>query len=80
MARLAKPVEIPDGTTITYQLQYRRCGKCKPCRAGHQGHGPYWYKYWHEGNRLRSGYVGKVHPGLARLTEEIENAVKGEAV
>src|SRR5437764_2256338 len=48
---------------ITYQLQYRKCGKtsCGTCRDG-QGHGPYWYAYWREGSRLRSGYIGKVQP------------------
>ncbi len=55
--------EIPSDQHITYQLQYRKCGKtsCGTCRNG-QGHGPYWYAYWREGARLRSGYVGKVHP------------------
>jgi len=57
--------EIPSDQHITYQLQYRKCGKasCSTCRNG-QGHGPYWYAYWREGSRLRSGYVGKVHPNL----------------
>jgi hypothetical protein len=57
--------EIPSDQHITYQLQYRKCGKasCSTCRNG-QGHGPYWYAYWREGSRLRSGYVGKVHPHL----------------
>jgi hypothetical protein len=56
---------IPTDHHITYQLQYRKCGKasCSTCRKT-QGHGPYWYAYWREGARLRSGYVGKVHPGL----------------
>ena len=55
--------EIPRDQHITYQLQYRKCGKasCSTCRNG-QGHGPYWYAYWREGSRLKSGYVGKVHP------------------
>jgi hypothetical protein len=55
--------DIPMDQHITYQLQYRKCGKasCSTCRNG-QGHGPYWYAYWREGSRLRSGYVGKVHP------------------
>ena len=55
--------DIPNDLHITYQLQYRKCGKvsCRTCRDG-QGHGPYWYAYWREGSRLRSGYVGKVHP------------------
>jgi hypothetical protein len=53
---------------ITYQLQYRKCGKptCGTCKRG-PGHGPYWYAYWREGNKLRSGYVGKTQPvGIAQ--------------
>jgi hypothetical protein len=52
--------KIPDDQHITYQLQYRKCGKpsCKTCRDG-LGHGPYWYAYWRQGSRLKSGYVGK---------------------
>ncbi len=61
--------DIPSDQHITYQLQYRKCGKasCSTCRNG-QGHGPYWYAYWREGSRLRSGYVGKVHPQLQGQT------------
>ncbi len=55
--------ELPNDQHITYQLQYRKCGKtsCSTCRTG-QGHGPYWYAYWRDGSRLRSGYVGKIPP------------------
>ncbi|GAC1388872.1 MAG: hypothetical protein NVS4B12_12050 [Ktedonobacteraceae bacterium] len=55
--------EIPNDQRITYQFQHRKCGKtsCSTCRNG-QGHGPYWYAYWREGSRLRSGYVGKINP------------------
>lgn len=55
--------ELPNDQHITYQLQHRKCGKtsCSTCRNG-QGHGPYWYAYWREGSRLRSGYVGKISP------------------
>jgi len=55
--------QLPKDQHITYQLQYRKCGKssCKTCREG-KGHGPYWYAYWREGSRLRSGYVGKTPP------------------
>jgi len=54
---------LPTDSHITYQLQYRKCGKpsCSTCKRG-PGHGPYWYAYWREGTRLRSGYVGKVQP------------------
>lgn len=60
--------QLPSDQHITYQLQYRKCGKasCSTCRAGH-GHGPYWYAYWREGSRLRSGYIGKVHPAQINL-------------
>ena len=54
---------IPTDQHITYQLQYRKCGKmrCGTCKQG-PGHGPYWYAYWREGSRLHSGYVGKEAP------------------
>lgn len=56
---------IPSDQHITYQLQYRKCGKdsCRTCRS-RQGHGPYWYAYWREDTRLCSGYIGKVHPDV----------------
>lgn len=59
--------DIPSDQHITYQLQYRKCGKssCSTCRNG-QGHGPYWYAYWREGSRLRSGYIGKIRPFLQK--------------
>nr|BBH95521.1 hypothetical protein KTA_37200 [Thermogemmatispora argillosa] len=62
--------QIPSDHHITYQLQYRKCGKptCSTCREG-QGHGPYWYAYWREGSRLRSGYVGKERPEGSALPE-----------
>lgn len=55
--------QIPSDQHITYQLQFRKCGKasCSTCRNT-QGHGPYWYAYWREGSRLKSGYVGKPSP------------------
>ncbi len=55
--------QLPADLHITYQLQYRKCGKptCSTCKVG-PGHGPYWYAYWREGARLRSGYVGKCQP------------------
>lgn len=58
--------QLPTDQHITYQLQFRKCGKpsCSTCRDG-QGHGPYWYAYWREGSRLRSGYIGKTPPGQA---------------
>jgi hypothetical protein len=60
----------PSDQHVTYQLQYRKCGKasCSTCRNG-QGHGPYWYAYWREGTRLRSGYVGKINPHVLMKPE-----------
>ena len=62
--------DIPKDQHITYQRQFRKCGKaaCSTCRNG-QGHGPYWYAYWREGSRLRSGYIGKKHPMEKQITE-----------
>ena len=61
--------QLPTNQHITYQLQYRKCGKaaCGTCRDGH-GHGPYWYAYWREGSRLRSGYIGKVQPATDHVS------------
>lgn len=55
--------KLPTDQHITYQLQYRKCGKvnCTTCKNG-AGHGPYWYAYWREGSKLRSGYIGKTQP------------------
>ena len=55
--------KLPTDQHITYQLQFRKCGKptCGTCKAG-PGHGPYWYAYWREGAKLRSGYIGKTQP------------------
>lgn len=58
---------LPSDRHITYQLQYRKCGKgdrCSTCRDG-VGHGPYWYGYWRDGGRLRSAYFGKEMPAEA---------------
>lgn len=42
--------------TVTYRLERVKCGKkgCTRCP-----HGPYVYKYWREGGRLRKKYAGK---------------------
>ena len=55
--------KLPTDQHITYQLQYRKCGKptCGTCKTT-PGHGPYWYAYWREGAKLRSGYIGKTQP------------------
>ena len=51
--------EIPPEAHISYQFQYRRCGKCAACMEG-QGHGPYFYAYWRvSGTRPQSKNMGK---------------------
>ena len=69
--------QLPSNQHITYQLQYRKCGKasCSTCRDG-QGHGPYWYAYWREGSRLRSGYIGKVQPSEEMSTPAIHASIR----
>ena len=54
---------LPKDLHITYQLQFRKCGKptCGTCKRG-PGHGPDWYADWREGTKLRSGYIGKAQP------------------
>ena len=41
---------------VSYRQQHVRCGKptCTRCP-----HGPYWYAYWREGDKVRSRYIGK---------------------
>ena len=73
--RSGRMAKIPTGQHITYQLQFRKCGKprCGTCKHG-AGHGPYWYAYWREGARLRSGYIGKVPP--ANLAESVARGAR----
>jgi len=73
--------QLPGDQHITYQLQHRKCGKasCSTCRDGH-GHGPYWYAYWREGTRLRSGYVGKKQPEGAVTASTHKDTVAALAV
>jgi hypothetical protein len=55
--------EMPRDKHVTLQKQYRKCGKpsCGTCRKT-VGHGPYWYAYWRDGQKLISFYIGKVNP------------------
>lgn len=68
--------QLPSNQHITYQLQYRKCGKvsCSTCRNG-PGHGPYWYAYWRDGSRLRSGYIGKIHPAQLGLNAPVATTI-----
>ena len=57
----------------TYRLEFVRCSKprcwCNRARGGrlrNDGHGPYWYAYWREGDRVHKKYIGKRAPHGAR--------------
>lgn len=53
--------QMPEvvSAAVTYRLETVKCGKtnCRSCP-----HGPYWYAYYREGNKLRSRYVGRELP------------------
>jgi len=55
-------VERRELDGVTYQLEFRTCGKRCACSSDFpaRGHGPYWYAYWpdRDGSR-RSKYIGK---------------------
>lgn len=52
--------DIPEGAHVSYQFQYRKCGKCAACEQG-PGHGPYFYGYWRvPGMRPQSKNMGKI--------------------
>ena len=43
---------LPSNVHITYQQQYRKCGKstCGTCKRG-PGHGLYFYGYWRDARK-----------------------------
>jgi hypothetical protein len=49
----------PGDPEVSYRLETVKCGKpnCNSCP-----HGPYWYAYYREGNRLKSRYIGRELP------------------
>ena len=56
------PAVEGESSRVTYRRESVRCGKpnCKSCP-----HGPYWYAYYREGDKLRSRYVGRELPADA---------------
>jgi hypothetical protein len=63
---------IPTDRHITYQRQFRKCGKanCYKCKEK-ASHGPYWYAFWRNDNgRLRSGYIGKFPPAQLQTSAQ----------
>lgn len=53
-------VETKKEGRITYQSELVKCGKpnCR-CMTEGQLHGPYWYGYQKQGQKLKSWYIGK---------------------
>ena len=53
-------VETKKEGRITYQSELVKCGKvnCR-CATDEQLHGPYWYAYRKQGQKLKSWYIGK---------------------
>ena len=56
-------VETKKDGRITYQSELVKCGKanCR-CATDDHLHGPYWYAYQKQGQKLKSWYVGKTLP------------------
>lgn len=52
-------VEAKKEGRITYQSELVKCGKPNCRCADGQLHGPYWYAYRKQGQKLQSWYVGK---------------------
>ena len=55
--------EVVESGSVTYRLESVKCGKegCRTCP-----HGPYWYAYYREGDKLRSRYIGRELPSDVR--------------
>ncbi|MGB3300008.1 MAG: DUF6788 family protein [Phormidesmis sp.] len=53
-------IETKQEGRVTYQSELVKCGKgnCR-CATDGQLHGPYWYAYRKQGQKLKSWYVGK---------------------
>ena len=49
----------PRQPKVSFRQQHVRCGKPN---CGRCPHGPYWYAYWREGEKVRSRYIGKTGP------------------
>lgn len=60
-------VAAPGDPEVTYRLETVKCGKenCRSCP-----HGPYWYAYYREGDKLKSRYIGR------ELPAEVQDALR----
>lgn len=41
---------------MAIRVRLIRCKHCRPC----EGHGPYLYEYWREGDRVKCRYLGRL--------------------
>jgi hypothetical protein len=75
------PKEIPTDRSVTFQHQFRKCGKpsCGTCQRT-KGHGPYWYAYWRIDSRLVSRYMGKNNPKSTGVGNLPKTVVQSEMV
>lgn len=65
--------DVVESGSVTYRLESVKCGKqgCRTCP-----HGPYWYAYFREGDKLRSRYIGRELPSAVRA-EAAEGRMSG---
>jgi hypothetical protein len=78
-SKKSTPVSVENGQRYSWQRQFRKCAKqCRTCQE-QSGHGPYWYKYWREGGKVKSEYVGKRIPTGTKFLEGEEEAPTTEA-
>jgi hypothetical protein len=61
--------DVVESGSVTYRLETVKCGKegCRTCP-----HGPYWYAYFREGDKLKSRYIGR------ELPSDVRAAVSGD--
>lgn len=57
---------VEHGHSVTYQLRPVLCGK----PGCHRHHGPYWYAFWTQGNRVRTVYIGKAFRKVSEKNPE----------
>lgn len=51
--------EVVEKRSVSYQLEFVKCGKPKCKCARGKGHGPYWYSYRRVGGKVVSKYIKK---------------------
>ena len=71
-----------DDSQLVYRLQISYCSKarCRKCKRGGPGHGPYWYAYQEINGQTKRTYVGKHLPSGARIAPPRVNVEKEQRV